>query len=133
MSGAGTSFRCAIWPACSKKPDARMSGLSSRAGNVIFTGGSSHLDSVITSKISERFGYRVPVILRTAQQLRDVVSNNPFLNAAGEEDTLHVMFLPDCPERGGDCRARSQSIFTGRVYRSRPGNLLCSCREWRGA
>jgi uncharacterized protein (DUF1697 family) len=36
----------------------------------------------------------VPLILRTAQQLRDIVSNNPFPHA---EDTLHVMFLADRP------------------------------------
>src|ERR1700684_3252878 len=64
-----------------------------QSGNIIFTASSSvsqRLVGVVASRIAEQFGYKVPVILRTAQQLRDVVSNNPFPHA---EDTLHVMFL----------------------------------------
>jgi len=68
-----------------------------QSGNVIFIASSSvskRLAGAVASRIEERFGYRVPVILRTAQQLREVISNNPF---SGVEDTLHVMFLADRP------------------------------------
>ena len=68
-----------------------------QSGNVIFTATSSvskGLAGVIASNIAARFGYKVPVILRTEQQLREVVSNNPFPDA---EDMLHVMFLADHP------------------------------------
>jgi uncharacterized protein (DUF1697 family) len=71
-----------------------------QSGNVIFTASpsvSASLADLIASRISERFGYRTPVILRTAQQLRGVVSSNPFLQAGISEDTLHVMFLADRP------------------------------------
>lgn len=71
-----------------------------QSGNVIFTaspGVSAGLADLIALKISEQFGYRTPVILRSAQQLRGVVSNNPFLQAGISEDTLHVMFLADRP------------------------------------
>lgn len=71
-----------------------------QSGNVIFTAGSSalpRLEAVIASTISERFGYTTPVILRTAAELRAVVSNNPFLRAGAAEDILHVMFLTDSP------------------------------------
>src|SRR5580692_4057372 len=66
-----------------------------QSGNVIFTAGakvSKGLASVIASKIEAQFGYKVPVVLRTAQQLRDVVAHNPY---PGAEDNLHVMFLAD--------------------------------------
>jgi uncharacterized protein (DUF1697 family) len=68
-----------------------------QSGNVTFTATSSvskGLGDVVASKIAEQFGYKVRVILRTAQQLRQVVSNNPF--PQGEEN-LHVMFLADRP------------------------------------
>jgi len=68
-----------------------------QSGNVIFTASSSvskRLAGVIASGIEGRFGYRAPVILRTAQQLREVISDNPFPHA---EDTLHVMFLAEFP------------------------------------
>jgi uncharacterized protein (DUF1697 family) len=75
-----------------------------QSGNVIFTAGSKlchTLAASVASEISDRFGYRTPVILRTAEQLRKVVSGNPFLSSAeATEDilkTLHVMFLADSP------------------------------------
>jgi uncharacterized protein (DUF1697 family) len=72
-----------------------------QSGNIIFTASSTasaRLAITITAKISERFGYKIPVVLRTAQQLRDVVSNNPFLQAGSSADILHVMFLADRPD-----------------------------------
>jgi uncharacterized protein (DUF1697 family) len=68
-----------------------------QSGNVVFTANarvSKNLSGVISSAIEERFGLRVPVILRTAEQLRDVISNNPFPHV---ENMLHVMFLADLP------------------------------------
>jgi uncharacterized protein (DUF1697 family) len=73
-----------------------------QSGNVIFSATASvskHLAGVVASRIQERFGYQVPVILRTARQLRDVVSNNPFLKAGSAAETLHVMFLADTPSQ----------------------------------
>jgi uncharacterized protein (DUF1697 family) len=68
-----------------------------QSGNVIFDATSSVLNGlagVIASRIEEQFGHKVPVILRTAQELREVASNNPY---PGAEDNLHVMFLADRP------------------------------------
>jgi len=68
-----------------------------QSGNVIFTATASvskGLAGVVASKIAAQFGHKVPVILRTVQQLREVVSNNPF---PGAEEILHVMFLADRP------------------------------------
>jgi uncharacterized protein (DUF1697 family) len=71
-----------------------------QSGNVIFRaspGVSAQLPEEITSLVAKRFGFQTPVILRTAEQLRDVISNNPFRKAGAAEDTLHVMFLADLP------------------------------------
>jgi uncharacterized protein (DUF1697 family) len=68
-----------------------------QSGNVIFTASrkvSERVAAVVAEEISERFGYRTPVILRTVQELREVVSNNPFPQG---EERLHVMFLKDRP------------------------------------
>jgi uncharacterized protein (DUF1697 family) len=68
-----------------------------QSGNVVFSANArvaKNLGSVISSGIEERFGLRVPVILRTAEQLRDVISNNPYPRV---EDMLHVVFLADRP------------------------------------
>ena len=71
-----------------------------QSGNVIFRASPSiaaRLSGQIATQIATSFGYRTPVILRTAEQLRDVISDNPFLNAGAAQETLHVMFLADLP------------------------------------
>lgn len=71
-----------------------------QSGNVVFRASPSvfaKLSSRIASRIVERFGYQTPVVLRTAEQLRDVVLHNPFLAAGADEETLHVVFLADQP------------------------------------
>jgi uncharacterized protein (DUF1697 family) len=71
-----------------------------QSGNVVFTaprGVATKLPGLVAARIAERFGYRTPVVLRTADELRDAVANNPFLAAGAAEETLHVMFLADTP------------------------------------
>ena len=71
-----------------------------QSGNVIFnasTGISSRISGVITAQIEKCFGYQIPVVLRTAEQLAKAVSNNPFLKAGAAEQELHVMFLAGVP------------------------------------
>jgi uncharacterized protein (DUF1697 family) len=71
-----------------------------QSGNVVFRaspGVSARLPDLITTQIAKCFGYRTPVMLRTAEQLGDVISSNPFLKAGADEATLHVLFLADLP------------------------------------
>ncbi len=71
-----------------------------QSGNVSFNASARAVASVadrVTAKITERFGYRTPVILRTIDQLRDVTLHNPFLDAGAASEALYVMFLADTP------------------------------------
>jgi uncharacterized protein (DUF1697 family) len=71
-----------------------------QSGNVIFNTNArsrAQLPGKITALIAERFGYRIPVTLRTLEKLSAVVANNPFLEQGGSEDALHVLFLADVP------------------------------------
>ncbi len=71
-----------------------------QSGNVIFSADpklSSALPGVITGLIAERFGLKVPVMLRTTDQLVQVTDHNPFLEEGAELSTLHVVFLADQP------------------------------------
>ena len=70
-----------------------------QSGNVLFRAGSTPADaipSLISASIQERFGYRIPVVTRTAADLRATVEANPF--AAAEADKLLVLFLADAPD-----------------------------------
>jgi uncharacterized protein (DUF1697 family) len=71
-----------------------------QSGNVLFNAtrsAASKVATLVAAGISDHFGYRTPVVLRTVDQLAEVVHNNPFLAKGSAEDGLHVMFLADQP------------------------------------
>lgn len=70
-----------------------------QSGNVIFktnqktTG--TKLAKTIEAKLSEKYGFDVPVIIRTLSELTKVIAANPFINEP--EDSLYVTFLSAAP------------------------------------
>jgi uncharacterized protein (DUF1697 family) len=71
-----------------------------QSGNVVFTATGEVAESVehrIPEMIQEQLGLRVPVVTRTASELREAVENNPFLKEGKEAETLHLAFLKDRP------------------------------------
>jgi uncharacterized protein (DUF1697 family) len=71
-----------------------------QSGNVVFTCSDAVFEGLCPSlekEIEARFGFPVPVVVRSHQQLAQVASNNPYLKAGKPPRTLHVMFLADEP------------------------------------
>jgi len=71
-----------------------------QSGNVIFSAPApllKRLPELITERIAARFGHRVPIVIRTSQQLARTISDNPFLPAGASEKMLCVCFLADPP------------------------------------
>ncbi len=71
-----------------------------QSGNIVFRAEPdiiASLPSLITARIAERFGYRVPVLLRTTEEIGDVLRHNPFIAAGAAAETLHVLFLASQP------------------------------------
>jgi uncharacterized protein (DUF1697 family) len=71
-----------------------------QSGNVIFCASATvsvRLPSVISASITRRFGFTVPVLLRSLEEIAQVLASNPFLHQGAPEDELHVMFLSDAP------------------------------------
>lgn len=73
-----------------------------QSGNVVFQATRAlarRVPSIVTGAISEHFGFNVPILTRTASEISEVVSSNPFLQAepALERPSaiqpLHVVFL----------------------------------------
>jgi uncharacterized protein (DUF1697 family) len=74
-----------------------------QSGNVVFEAPAKvvkRLSGVIADRIEAELGLRVPVVLRSAEELAAVLEANPFLDRAAEEKQLHVMFLADHPAPG---------------------------------
>jgi len=72
-----------------------------QSGNVIFESkeSTSELQTKIQDEIEKRFGYEVPVIVRTAKELKDSVSGNPFLDKGADINKLHLTFLKEVPSK----------------------------------
>ncbi|HEX9015112.1 MAG TPA: DUF1697 domain-containing protein [Chloroflexota bacterium] len=73
-----------------------------QSGNVIFGTHPDPLEALpaqIAGAIRERWGFDVPVMLRTVEEMREVVRNNPFLQAGADEKALHVLFLDSPPDQ----------------------------------
>jgi uncharacterized protein (DUF1697 family) len=71
-----------------------------QSGNVVYTATPAlhrRVPSQIASAIEKRFGLRVPVVTRTAGELKKVAGGNPFLQAGVDPGKLHVVFLADRP------------------------------------
>jgi uncharacterized protein (DUF1697 family) len=70
-----------------------------QSGNVIFKKARSAagIADKIAANIEKRFGFRIPVILRTDEQLRKTIRDNPYLAAGVDAKALHVYFLAELP------------------------------------
>lgn len=70
-----------------------------QSGNVIFKSNlnNSALEKILEKAIEERFGYEVPVIVRTEEELVQALQNHPFSARETEVDKLLVTFLKEKP------------------------------------
>jgi uncharacterized protein (DUF1697 family) len=71
-----------------------------QSGNVLFSIPAPLLKGLpdcVTERIQALFGYRVPIVIRTPEQLARTIRDNPFLLAGESEKTLYVCFLADQP------------------------------------
>jgi uncharacterized protein (DUF1697 family) len=75
------------------------------SGNVVFSSSISdpkELSEKIERLIFEKFGFKVPVTIRTAEEMLSVIKNNPFLEESSIEiEKLHVTFLSGVPDNDG--------------------------------
>ena len=70
-----------------------------QSGNVIFDAKPAviaRLPGVLERSFAKTFGFSTPVIMRSARELAAIIAANPF---KGHEDSLHVTFLADRPDR----------------------------------
>ena len=72
-----------------------------QSGNVLFRADpalAENIPSLISASILSDFGYRIPVVTRTASELQEVIRANPFAGAGVEADKLLVLFLANVPD-----------------------------------
>lgn len=107
-----------------------------QSGNVVFEAPAAlvrRVPTLIAAAIAGEFGFEVPVVMRTAAELRKVVVDNPFARAGVDPATLAVAFLADRPTKARVARLdpkRSPSdefIVRGReIYLRMPNGVARS-------
>ena len=74
-----------------------------QSGNVIFEAtkaSSNRLSKTIGEKILSDFGFSVPVVLRTSDEMKKIVNDNSFANEKGiDHSKMHVTFLSELPTK----------------------------------
>jgi len=71
-----------------------------QSGNVLFTARpqlARTIPGTISAMIETRLGFVAPVVLRSRQQLAQVIDQNPYRKAGSAEDSLFVVYLGNPP------------------------------------
>jgi uncharacterized protein (DUF1697 family) len=66
-----------------------------QSGNVVFSARQPPAAELLATAIEERFGFPVPVVLRSGEELARALAANPF--RAADPATLHLGFLGTAP------------------------------------
>ena len=74
-----------------------------QSGNLIFNSDkkNAELENDLEKAIANRFGFDVPVIVRTQNELEKAIGNNPFYGKEADIGQLHLTFLKEKPNN--DC------------------------------
>jgi uncharacterized protein (DUF1697 family) len=73
-----------------------------QSGNVVFDAKSSksgkEMAQMISLAVTDKFGFDIPVIVRTFEEWEETIENNPFAKEKGIDiNRLHLTFLADTP------------------------------------
>ncbi len=73
-----------------------------QSGNIVFEtakGNPASLSKQISKAIHDAYGFDVPVFIRTVDEMKRIVSANPFLKEKNVDPSkMHVTFLSEAPE-----------------------------------
>jgi uncharacterized protein (DUF1697 family) len=96
-----------------------------QSGNVIFQNKKSKpqdLENKIAKKITDNFGFVVPVMVKELAEIKEVLENNPFVHKRNKDIShLHVTFLSAEPSKDsidkiqGGQYAADEFILTGKT------------------
>jgi len=72
-----------------------------QSGNIIFKSDAKEIITIkseIHQLIFDKFGLKVPVLVKTAEEISTVFQNNPFINSNNlDTNKMHVTFLSETP------------------------------------
>lgn len=105
-----------------------------RTGNLVFTSSEDSenaLTEMIENGLHEDLGHDIRVLLRSPNELRDLVDRNPFLRRVADPTKLHVTFLATAP-RDDLARKIVPDIAPPDEFEIAGRNLYLHCPEGYG-
>ena len=73
-----------------------------QSGNVIFDWKGNESNEQLAAKIKERlqekYDFEVPVLVRSANQIKEAIATNPYVKSKKPIENLHLTFLQSLPE-----------------------------------
>ncbi len=73
-----------------------------QSGNIVFDASESEtgkITSMIEKRLQKTFGFKIPAVVRTGNDLSTIVSENPFLSGNTKIEYLYVTFLAQTPDK----------------------------------
>ena len=106
-----------------------------QSGNVVFEAeraSPDDLSKTIAEKISKDFGFPIPVVVRTSDEMGKIVGGNPFLNERELDlSKLHVTFLTALPAK--NAKERIDALNAGPdQFRIRGREIYLYCPDGYG-
>ncbi len=71
-----------------------------QSGNVVFTATVQSVNRIAASvqdSIRNQFHFNTPIVIRSSNELVEIIAHNPFVAMGADESKLHVAFLQDRP------------------------------------
>jgi uncharacterized protein (DUF1697 family) len=92
-----------------------------QSGNVIFktdpSSSTKELNKRIEKSIEEKFGFKVPVIIRTLDEMHIVIASNPLVKEPDvDTEKLHVTFLEEKPLADHLSTINNPGVFSDRFF-----------------
>ena len=90
-----------------------------QSGNAVFTApkrSAQALARVLEDTIADRFGMKVSVVIRTGEELADVLGRNPLPGAPENPSRFFVAFLSGVPDPARTSEIEAQSFGEDRIW-----------------
>ena len=81
-----------------------------QSGNVVFEGGGKKVGGEIEDVIENAFGFRPSVILRSAEQMEDVVARNPFAHRSDVPGNKLLVTFLECDPKTTEIVAAPEEV-----------------------
>jgi len=96
-----------------------------QSGNVVFRadGTAAALEAELEKAITRRFGFDIPVVMRTASDWERHIKSNPFSKASESEPHWVLLVLPKAPPKADAAAALQQRATKGEIV-VQAGNAL---------